>query len=351
MHACTILARNYLAHARVLARSFREHHPGSTFHALVLDPGPGLEAGEPFDVLTPGDIFAPAEWGPLRFAYSVLELATAVKPRLLGYLLDRYGEGAIYLDPDIRFYGPMAWLEGLSAEHPVTLTPHTVHPVPRDGKNPSELTLLGSGICNLGFIAVNREARPFLAWWWERLERQCLVAPEEGLFVDQRWIDIAPALFDCHLVKDVTVNVAYWNLGPRQVAFAGDGYLVNGEPLTFFHFSGFDPRQPWLLSKHGGLVPRALLSESPALRRLCEDYAAELFAAGYDLASREQFDQDTLPDGTVLDERARRIYRGAVFPVDPGHRIGGVPNPCTEPQRLVAWLREPPPGHPRELSR
>ncbi len=59
-------------------------------------------------------------------------------------------------------------------------------------------------------------------------------------------------LVDCHLVKDVTVNVAYWNLGPRRLTASGGGYLVNGEPLTFFHFSGYDPRRPWLLSRHGG---------------------------------------------------------------------------------------------------
>jgi len=81
MHACTIVGRNYLARARVLARSFLERHPGSTFHALVLDPGPGLREGEePFDVLTPEDLFTPEEWGPMWFAYTVLELATVAIP-------------------------------------------------------------------------------------------------------------------------------------------------------------------------------------------------------------------------------------------------------------------------------
>ncbi|MFH1329843.1 MAG: glycosyltransferase, partial [Actinomycetota bacterium] len=353
MHACTIVARNYLAHARVLARSFLEHHPGSTFHTLVLDPGPGLREGEePFEAVTPADLFTAEEWGPLWFAYSVMELATAVKPRLLAHLLDRFGETATYFDPDIRFYRPMAWLERLSAEHAVVLTPHTVHPVPRDASTPAELFILRSGAHNLGFISVNREARLFLEWWWRRLERQCLVAPEKGIFVDQRWMDFAPSLFDCHLVKDVTVNVAYWNLGPREVTSSEDGYEVNGEPLTFFHFSGYDPRRPWLLSKHAGLSPRALLSEKPALRRLCDEYAGELFAAGYDEVSRYALDQGALPDGVVLDERARRVYREAVTPVDPTARQEGVPNPLTNPTGLVAWLREPgDPGHPAWLSR
>ncbi len=99
-------------------------------------------------------------------------------------------------------------------------------------------------------------------------------------------------------------------------------------------------------------APRTLLSESPALRRLCDEYAAELLAAGYDEASRHRLDQDTLPGGVVLDERARRVYREAVTPADPTARLAGVPNPLTDPAGLVAWLREPEdPAHPAWLSR
>ena len=39
---CTIVAKNYLARARVLARSLREHHPQSPFEVLVVDDPEGL---------------------------------------------------------------------------------------------------------------------------------------------------------------------------------------------------------------------------------------------------------------------------------------------------------------------
>ena len=35
--ACTIIARNYLAHARVLADSFFAHHPDGEFTVLLID--------------------------------------------------------------------------------------------------------------------------------------------------------------------------------------------------------------------------------------------------------------------------------------------------------------------------
>ena len=37
MKACTIVARNYLAQAEVLAHSFKQHHPDCPFTILIVD--------------------------------------------------------------------------------------------------------------------------------------------------------------------------------------------------------------------------------------------------------------------------------------------------------------------------
>ena len=96
MNACTIIARNYLAHARVLARSFAEHHPDGQFTALVIDADAGYvrEASEEFEVLGLADIgLHGAELHRMATIYDVMELATAVKPFLLKTLLARGGDG------------------------------------------------------------------------------------------------------------------------------------------------------------------------------------------------------------------------------------------------------------------
>ena len=56
--ACTIIARNYLPHARVLYRSFRKFHPDAPFSVLVLDGG-RRTINEPFDVFFLKDIDLP----------------------------------------------------------------------------------------------------------------------------------------------------------------------------------------------------------------------------------------------------------------------------------------------------
>ena len=50
---------------------------------------------------------------------------------------------------------------------------------------------------NLGFLAVRNcpEGQRLARWWAERLKMACWDNPEMGLFTDQRWMDLAPALF------------------------------------------------------------------------------------------------------------------------------------------------------------
>ncbi len=101
------------------------------------------------------------------------------------------------------------------------------------------------GAYNLGFIGVaaGEETDRFLAWWQARLRRHCVLAPERGLFVNQKWIDLVPGLFESvHVLRDATYNVARWNLYHRQLTMRDDRVLVDGRPCRFFHFSGFDPR-------------------------------------------------------------------------------------------------------------
>ena len=103
--------------------------------------------------------------------------------------------------------------------------------------------------------------------------------PLNGYFVDQRWFDLAPGLVsDRAIVRDPQYNIAYWNLHSRLLEHDGTSYTVNGEPLAFFHFSGFDPQQPDVLSRHQS---RVVLSGDSALVRICGEYAKEVIAAGY----------------------------------------------------------------------
>jgi FkbM family methyltransferase len=317
--AGTIVARNYLPAARVLAESFRRHHPAAGFAVLVID----AEAAELRDLaeevpgvrfLGPDDIsLTPAEFGRMALAYTVTELCTAVKPWLLRTLLEDH-EVAIYLDPDIEVFGAFAGVVAVrAADDEIVLTPHVLEPMPRDGLRPSEADIMASGVFNLGFIGVSRASAPFLRFWAERLRQDAISSVTEQLFTDQRWVDNVPALFRHTVVTDPGWNVAYWNVYQRPLAREADGTVTaSGQPLRFLHFSGYRPEKPWLASTHYADRPRVLLSEYPLFAELCAAYRDNLFAAGYLQALDDiPYRWNSLPDGTSVSMSLRRAYRAA----------------------------------------
>lgn len=347
MLIATIVARNYLPQARVLARSFREHHPDGRVVVLVVDaPGEGLRDDEPFEVVTPGELPVDTrELQRMATTYDVLELSTALKPFLLRHLLVDRGEPAVtYLDPDIQVFAPLDFVDDLAREHGTVLTPHRMEPLPDDGRQAIERVFVLSGSYNLGFISVSPAAVPLLDWWADNCRRDCVMAPSEGLFVDQRWLELGSTYFPVHVLRDPGCNVAYWNLDRRPLATT---------PLKFFHFSGYDPDVPHLLSVHQGPQPRLLLSEEPELRALCADYAARLDAEGWRECRKLTYGLDRAASGMRIDRLMRRLYRREILQRSAGepHGVGEVddlPNPFDPAQvdAFVALLRSPFPASP-----
>jgi glycosyltransferase involved in cell wall biosynthesis len=318
--AATIVARNYLAHARVLAATFLAQHPKAQFAVLIIDgDDEDRHPCEAFKVVLPADLdLPPGDWEQMAGVYSVLELATAIKPAWLRHLLDAgAGQGepkaVLYLDPDIVIYGPFPEVFSVAERSGVALTPHVLHPLPRDGLEPDEGTLMHSGLFNLGFICVGQSGRRFLDWWHERLRLDAVIDLPNALFTDQRWVDWVPSLFGGEVLRDHGLNVAYWNLHERPLSRGSDGaVLAGGDPLKFFHFSGYEPEQPCQLSKHAALRPRCRLLDQPVVAELCNSYAESLAAAGLVEEREKSFRFGAAANGLCLTATARAAYRAGV---------------------------------------
>ncbi|MEX2552775.1 MAG: FkbM family methyltransferase, partial [Actinomycetota bacterium] len=345
LNACTIIARNYLPFARLLAESFAEHHPDGQLSCLIIDDTERVvdSSVEPFQIVHLDEIVNDrAELHRLAMIYDVTELATAVKPLLLRHMLAQ-GSHIVYLDPDIQLFAPLDDVVALAEQHSIVLTPHTTSPMSRDGRKPTEADILSSGVYNLGFLALGPGSEDFLAWWWERLRRDCIIDHQRMLFTDQRWIDFVPGYFRHYILRDPTFNVAYWNLDQRRLVWTGDRYEIDGQALRFFHFSGFNPERAYLLSKHQGHLPRVLLSERPDVSRICAAYSERLNKAGYGSdAVDSTYGWDLLPSGMKVDGRTRRVYRHAVKAAE----AGAEPEPpdpfgAADVDAFLSWLNEP----------
>ena len=344
----TIVARNYLALARVLASSLQRLEDPAQLSVLVLDDESGEidDSQELFEVVRPADLdIEPREFHHMAAIYDVTELATALKPWFLQRMLEQ-AHTACYLDPDIEVFSSLARIEELAARHSIVLTPHTTRPMPRDGLLPSEQTIRLAGVFNLGFIAVSRDADPFLAWWSERLRRECRIAVEQGLFVDQRWIDFVPSYFDHYVLMDEGYNVAYWNLHDRELKLGPDGYEANGQLVRFMHYSGFDPLRPHVLSKYQTGEERVALEDHFELAYLCHRYASQLVAAGHLEASSRPYGYGFTANGVRIDGRMRRLYAQALEADEKRGRTCRVPDPFdpAEATAFLAWILAPGPA-------
>ena len=264
MHVFTSITANYLPKAAALAHSLKRVHPEATFHLMLSDNMPSC----PADVTAPFDSIINIRDLPIDelpswiFKHRLVELCTAVKGAAFQYIADHFGaERIYYFDPDIIITNRLDGLESALDRHSIVLTPHQFVPDTDPGViAENEICCLRNGVYNLGFLAVrmNGQGRQFIDWWAERLRLFCYDDVPNGLFTDQRWVDLAPALFDdIEIIRRPEYNVATWNLSTRRATgTAPHAIEINGHPLVFFHFSGFDSgAQEYQLKRHGGHSP------------------------------------------------------------------------------------------------
>jgi glycosyltransferase involved in cell wall biosynthesis len=313
MDAITICAANYLPFAEVLGDSFLYHNPDSTFSILVIDSQKVTYSINPkFNYLSPVDLEIPRNvFENMAFYYNVTELATALKPSALKALFKSGSQYVTYLDPDIQVFGELTELEKALKTNSIVLTPHTLSPMPRDGLRPSEAEIMASGTFNLGFIGLSKSdtASNMLDWWEERLQFDSISDPEEMLFTDQRWIDLVPSYFPIKVLREPGYNVAYWNLQERKLSKIDGIYKVNDSSLKFFHFSGYRPNSPWILSKYVSNNPRIVISNDLILDELCKTYGRCVVDAGWTAESALQYGYENFNNGNFIPTGIRRLYR------------------------------------------
>lgn len=306
---CTIISKNYLAAARVLMEGIARHAPEADRVVLLVDRVDGCFAPERenFRLILSSELDIPdSRW--FHFKYTILELNTAVKPFLIERLMSEGYDAVVYLDPDIQIHSPMEEVWGALEQANAVLTPHLDQPV-EDDKQPGEIDILRTGAYNLGFIGLRRSAETcgFLRWWGRRMERFCVVDLNNGLFVDQKWMDLLPGMLEpVRVLRHPGYNVAYWNIHGRLIEQNAGGYKVNGRPLCFFHFSGFHPRRPERFSKHQNRFELADLPQ--AAQELCAGYASALIAAGFDDAAKWPYAYGVFADGRPIVDTGRRIW-------------------------------------------
>ena len=244
--AFTICANNYLAHATVLAKSFKKYHPDIDFVTCIVDKkNPNVNyANRGNDEYIWIDETFNERFSELEERYHIAELCTAVKPKVFLRLSEAGYEQIIYLDPDIQVFGTFEEVFEALLKHDMVLTPHMCSPTSMKDVYFDDKQLLKYGTFNLGFLAVtaNPDILTFMKWWDDRLVLWASSDTKKNLFYDQLWMNLAPSFIDNYFVlKHKGYNVATWNLHERKILKKDKELYVNSEskPLKFYHFSHF----------------------------------------------------------------------------------------------------------------
>lgn len=303
----TIASKNYSAMARVMLLSSIKHNPCvDHYYFLVDEDGSGIVCANEGICLVKASEIIKSDFGSMSFYYNVTELNTAIKPFAFKYLLEKGYKDVLYFDPDICIYSTLDVVFDQLRTYTIILTPHITSPIGEEDKCvPHEIVHLRTGTYNLGFIGVSNseETERFIAWWCEKCRICCFEEVESGLFVDQKWINLVPGLFDgVGILRHRGCNVAYWNLHERFL----ENHVVNSEyPLIFFHFSGIVFSDLDAISKY---QDRYNLSIRLDIKDLYYEYRDRVYSEGYSKFNNCIYSYECYDDGASIGPMARRLY-------------------------------------------
>ena len=310
MHIFTSITANYLPKAAALSHSIKRVRPEAVFHVVLCDQMPAC-AGvttECFDSIINISQLPIENLPSWIFRHRLVELCTAVKGTAFQYIAERIGaERIYYFDPDIVVLSRLDGLERMLDRNSILLTPHLAEPeTDQQAILDNEICCLRHGVYNLGFLAVRTtgQGRRFIDWWADRLRQFCYDEVPNGLFTDQRWVDLAPAFFDdIAIVREPEYNVATWNLTHRRATGSAPYDIrINDRKLVFYHFSGFDSgAQRAMLDRYG--------AHSPVLYDLRDWYIARCEELGQSSLGGIPCIYDSFRNGKRISDAHRLVYR------------------------------------------
>jgi hypothetical protein len=257
-------------------------------------------------VLNAANLF-PGGWHRWIFKHDVVEACTAVKGHALLHLLSQGAEKVIYLDPDIALFNSLeSVVQTLNSGASIILTPHQVEPNLSESEIvDNEIVSMQTGVYNLGFLAVRNdaEARKMAKWWAGRLFHACYDDQKSGIFTDQKYCDLIPALFSgVRIERDPGYNVASWNISQRTIEVNRNGdILSNKSLLKFYHFTK--------VNSDGDTMTERYARNQLAIFEIWNWYKRSIKEMEMAGIPKKYWHYSRFEDGTPIPKTARIAYR------------------------------------------
>jgi hypothetical protein len=312
MLVCTICAANHLPKAACLASSLiRTQGEHTSVLCLVERDRSSLRRLESrFNRVVLASETGIQNIDLFLFRHTVYEACCALKAHFLLWVMREFPQEhcVIFLDPDTLAYSRFEEVESLLPKSNTLVTPH--HLQDDDTLQAlwdNTIRTLICGTFNAGFLALRPSVQTleFLKWWDRKTQLLCYADTSTGLYVDQKWLDLAFSFFDLTVLREPGYNVANWNISKRHLTkgpTAGD-YLVDGKPLRFFHFSTIDDGRDMFYFK------RYLNDDNPVFT-MRQEYLHELAVIDIDGLSRTAWSYGQFCSGELITDHVRQLFRG-----------------------------------------
>ena len=290
---CTIVSVSHLQAAYALAVSLQASSNSEPLHILVTDIStadlPVSRYGEFVHALDELTNRLPAL---MPFYFDAFELCNALKPFFVLQLINTGFSEVVYLDSDIYVVGSFRPVWAALQSTSLLMTPHQLEPPPLHHGYLNEKDIVDMGIYNGGFSAwkKNDQALSILEWMCERFPVYAFNRRSRGMFVDQKLLPLIPVYFpnDVCIWREPRLNVAYWNAHERQIDDSNGHFLLDGEPIVFFHLSGFRIHRPNVVCVYlSPDVNTSILATAPWLSRVLAVYAELVSSIGDSLRPQE----------------------------------------------------------------
>ena len=269
----TVCTANYLYQALTMGESLKKTNPDYELIIGLVDELPVMDFEIPYQIIQISEV-QEVNLAGFKGEYTVMEVATACKPVFGLYLFEKYIalEKLIYFDTDLWITDTIESIEKNLDSYDIIITPHITQPIDLQ-EEWNEKQFLNAGLYNTGFVGMKRSENTFkfLNWWKNHLKEYGYYDFCNGMGIDQLCVNFVPIFYDKVLIEySPAYNLAYWNIYEREVTFKNGKYVINGiENLMFFHFSGYTPDKPNLLSKH---IKSSKISNYVVLNSLFKEY-------------------------------------------------------------------------------
>lgn len=236
---CTIVTPDYMDRAVAIMLSLRAVGDTTPLAVLVTgdygEPVPGVE------VVTLREL-ARVDAGAAALSEKYRDhpdaLRWSLKPVFALHLLARHpGAELMYCDSDFCFFGPPDELFDHLRTASVVLTPHWRPLSPTVSVGNFRLNFR-DGLFNAGCFAATARGDAALAWWAAACAASCELNHEQGLYYDQRYLDLMLIYFpDVAICRHLGYNCADWNAHLRVTGPHGPRRVPDDWPVVVIHFT------------------------------------------------------------------------------------------------------------------